>query len=310
MTNLLKYLLSAVCIAYVLWGLDLRQVPDLLRHMSAGHLLVAQCILLTSLVPTVLRLSLVAGGVRRMVAFRAALICAAVNSAFPARMGELAKLMVLKREGPMPMGQATGAVFWERFADLNCLLAIGLTTAAALDVPLALLPIVSVVAVLWLGLAWLKLKPHHARAIIARLPWKGLREFLDHTMHGLASNRGTAFYLRLALLTLAYWAIFTAFFFYLLTTAPGLGLTAAQIMTVVVAAILGVAIPAAPSGLGVYESLVVGALVLAGVPKGEALALALILHIMQALPFALLGFTLMAGSPYRPRELRDDPEPR
>lgn len=303
----MKYLLSAACIVYVLWGLDIGRLPGLLEHLSVFHVLAAQVILLGSLVPATFRLSHVADGARFKVSFRALLIGAAINVAFPAKMGEVAKLLVLKREEPMPLGQATGAVFWERFSDLNCLLAIGLATAAALDIPLVLFPMASTVILLWAGLAWLKLKPHHACNIIDRLPWQPLRDFLGNTVHALADSKGSPFYLKLTMLTAANWAIFVGFIFYLLTTTPGLDLTAGQTMTVVVAAILGVAIPAAPAGVGVYESLVVAALVLAGVAKEEALAMALTLHVLQTLVPALIGFSLMAGASYRPKDLRNEP---
>ena len=307
MTTLLKYLLSAACIAYVLWGLDLSQLPGLLGHLSIAHVLIALSILLGSLIPAVLRLSLVADGVSLKVSFKALLIGAAINAAFPAKMGEVAKLLVLKREGPMTTGEATGAVFWERFSDLNCLLAIGLATAAAMEMPLALFPMASIVAFLWAGLAWLKFKPHHACAIIRRIPWQNLRNFLNNTVKALSDKKERRFYLKLTFLTAANWTIFIGFIFYFLNTIPGQDLKTAQIMTVVMATILGVAIPSAPAGVGVYESLVVGSLLLTGMAKEEALAIAITLHVLQALVPALLGFSVMAGTSYRPKDLRNTP---
>lgn len=308
MATLLKYLLSAACIVYVLWGLDAGQLLDVLHRMSVADVLAAQAILMLTLVPAALRLRYVAPGAPLKTATRAFLIGSAFNAAFPAKLGELAKVMVLHRESPMPMGMATGAVFWERFADLNCLLVLGIAAAAALHMSLALLPLAAIVGGLWLGLGLLKLKPHWFTAVIDRLPWESLRSFLRNTMLSLSGGKERAFLLKLSLLSVANWGIFVAFVFYLLEVAIPSGLSGGQVMAVVVASILGVAIPAAPAGVGVFESLVVGALVLAGTPKEQALATALILHVLQTLLPALLGFALMARSPYRAATLRRETE--
>lgn len=52
---------------------------------------------------------------------------------------------------------------------------------------------------------------------------------------------------------------------------------------------LGIAIPSAPAGLGVYEVAMVGALTVLGYPAGQALAVALVAHLIH------IGFTGIVG---------------
>ena len=52
---------------------------------------------------------------------------------------------------------------------------------------------------------------------------------------------------------------------------------------------LGVAIPSAPSALGVFEASFVAAMAILGAPSGTSLAYALILHLVQFFVIAIFG---------------------
>jgi uncharacterized membrane protein YbhN (UPF0104 family) len=52
---------------------------------------------------------------------------------------------------------------------------------------------------------------------------------------------------------------------------------------------LGVALPAAPASLGVYEAAVVGALTLLNVSPADALAFAIVLHLIQIVSTGAIG---------------------
>ncbi len=74
----------------------------------------------------------------------------------------------------------------------------------------------------------------------------------------------------------------------LVTIAPGAPFWWAMFADSILA--LGVAIPSAPAGLGVYEAAMVFALTTLGIGKPEALAYALVMHLMQFVLTGIFGF--------------------
>ena len=76
--------------------------------------------------------------------------------------------------------------------------------------------------------------------------------------------------------------------------AAGLSIPLAAALAVFAIASLGMAVPAAPGGLGVFEAAVVASLGWFDVPRGEALAAALVLHMLQFVPTTLAGVALLS----------------
>ncbi len=87
-------------------------------------------------------------------------------------------------------------------------------------------------------------------------------------------------------LTWVFW-LFT-YYVMLLTIAPGAPFWWAMFADGILA--LGVAIPSAPAGLGVYELAMVTALTTLGISRPDALAYALIMHLMQFVLTGIFGF--------------------
>jgi len=304
---ILKYLLSAICIVYVLWGVDFQTLASSFDILTVKAVLVAQGILLLCLIPLSFRLVFITHGESNLLtSFRAVVIGNATNTLLPAKLGEIAKIVVFKKSAGMSTAHATGAVFWERFADLSCLLLIGIITATMLDIPLVLLPLALIVGSIWVGLILLKYKPQWLHLIVNRLPGDKVRNFIRQTMSALSENMQLSYYAKLGTITIIIWALFVGYIFYLLSTGTNLNLTDGQIMTVIIASILGVTIPSAPAGIGVYETLVVGALAMAGVHKEQALAIALALHVIQILIPTLLGICFMSQTTFQTKDLQDE----
>ena len=149
MTNILRYLFSVACIAYVLWGIDFKTLLNSFTLLSVQSVLTTQAILLLCFIPLSFRFVLIARGESNfLTSFRAVGIGIATNTILPVKLGEIAKAVVLNKSTGMTMAHSMSAVFWERFADLNCLLLIGIITAAMLNMPLALLLLATVVGAL------------------------------------------------------------------------------------------------------------------------------------------------------------------
>jgi uncharacterized membrane protein YbhN (UPF0104 family) len=300
--TLLKYLLSLACIAYVLWGIDYNVLVASFDQISMPVLVSAQFTLILSTLPTILRLRLLSGGrINLAVACKAVYIGYALNTLLPARLGEVAKAVTLRNEGGLPMSSATGVIFMERFADLNCLLLLGALTVAMMDIPMALLPVGCLVALLWIGLLFLAFRPHWLHAVVAILPWLRIKDFCIRTLESLHQIIAPRVLFLSALYSVAAWTLGLTSLYWVLAEGVNLSLSPGQMLSTILAGTLGIAIPAAPAAIGVYESLVVGALVLAGVNKARALAVALILHLLQMLAPMVIGLLFMANITIRPR---------
>jgi hypothetical protein len=114
------------------------------------------------------------------------------------------------------------------------------------------------------------------------LPW------LDSLLAGLGALTRLDRFLLSILLILASW-LFGSVEIYLLIAS--FGITAPVWWTGFALGVvsLGIALPAAPASLGVYEAAMVGALTLLGLPTAQALAIAIIAHLIHIIFTGMIG---------------------
>lgn len=229
--------------------------------------------------------------------FRAMGLGQFLNLLLPAKLGEAAKLALLRRALSGGMASATEIVFWERFFDLNALLCLALVSGAlmgstALSAPLGLL-----VAGIWGAVFVLKVWGGLVDQLLHRLPWPRLTAYCTGVAGALRHRLSVSFTLSMAGLTLVIWGGEVLVQGVMLLWAFGFDLTVAQIFVVSVVGLAGLSTPATPGSIGVYEAALVASLTAFGQPKEESLAAALLLHAILMLPVLLLGLwaTLSVG---------------
>jgi uncharacterized membrane protein YbhN (UPF0104 family) len=105
-------------------------------------------------------------------------------------------------------------------------------------------------------------------------------------------------------LTIVSWLVL-AFSFWILMAAFDLHLPVVAGMLVVVAINLSLVLPSSPAALGVFEAATVVALRAFDVPQAEALSYALVLHLLNFLPFLLIGLVLLGPGALRRRVPED-----
>jgi uncharacterized protein (TIRG00374 family) len=222
-----------------------------------------------------------------------------LNNIFPLRAGEIGRALF--------MGQTTGfgpfhvlsTIIIERAFDLvmaACLilatlpLALGMVWAR----PVAIITLVLVI----LGLAGLYAMARFREAVrgfILRLGkrWpviaRVIEPQLDKFLEGLGVlTSPTRFLITLFWIALS-WVIWVFLYYVMLVPiAPQAPLWWAAFADGVLA--IGIAVPSAPSGLGVFEAALVGALTLLGVNASSALAYAILMHFLQFVVTGILGF--------------------
>lgn len=297
--------LVLACLGYALWGVDLARLGVILTSFNPLAVALYVVMALASTLAPGLRLRfLMAGRIGAATGMRACLMGLALNNVLPARLGEMAKALYLRREGGVSLGRALEAVFWERFFDLSALLALGVAVAALLGQGMILYPLLAVVGGGWCFLLLLRVRPGAAHAVLRLLPGQGLKLFAAEMLGLLQANLRVAFLCRLSLWTVAAWIGYVSLYGVGLCLMAGLPADPALVLTVFAVATLGFALPGAPGGMGIYEASMVLALGWFGVDRERAFAVGLAMHLLQYLPVTVAGLWSLAASGMSMRDLR------
>jgi glycosyltransferase 2 family protein len=231
--------------------------------------------------------------------FSALLIGYFFNNVLPARAGEVARVVALHRAAGTSRAELAATVVVERIFDVLSLVVLLLVatpwlpavswlgSAAILGASLAAACVVVVIAVaVWrdkpfrLLLRPLTLLPFLAEERLARAA-------LNLT-HGLAAINRPRVAIRALAWTLASW-LSLALSAWLVLVACDLGLSPLAGLLVVVAVNLALVLPSSPAGVGVFEAATVVALSTFDIPRSAALSTALVLHLLNFLPYLVAG---------------------
>ena len=118
---------------------------------------------------------------------------------------------------------------------------------------------------------------------------------------GLVAIRNPRVALEAMALTLASWIVL-AFSCWILFEAFSLDLPLVAGLLVLVTVNLSLILPSAPAAIGVFEYATVIALRAFDVPRAEALSYGLVLHLLNLVPFLVIGVALLGPGALRRRE--------
>jgi uncharacterized protein (TIRG00374 family) len=231
------------------------------------------------------------------------------NSILPARAGEAARVVALWREARVSRVESLATALAERVYDVFALLVL-------LFVAVPFLPNVS-----WLGKAAVvaaALAAGIAATVVALLRWRErpvvwvLRKvttderaerMAQSLVQGLASFRHPATALRAFVLTVVSWLLIAASSWLLLRGFDfGLGFGAGLLVTISTTLVL--VIPAAPGGVGAFETAAIVALSAYGVNRSSALSYGIVLHAVNLVPYLVAGYVAMQRHAVVVRRLR------
>ncbi len=237
------------------------------------------------------------------------------NNILPARAGEAARVVVLTQRSTAPPVEIVGTVVLERLYDVLAILVIFFAAepwlphvswfkaAAIAAIGLAGLIAGAAFALAVYGDRPLRLLLHPLRRF-SLLSGERLERTIDELVHGLSGLRDATLALEAFVWTIAAW-LCTALCAYLMTLAFHLDVPFACGILVAVAVGLSMILPSPPAAVGVFEGAALIALDAYGVPHSAALAYAVVLHLVNFVPFVLVGlWTLHYNSrhPVRPRQ--------
>jgi glycosyltransferase 2 family protein len=225
------------------------------------------------------------------------------NSVLPARAGEAARVVALKRYEGTSLAESTATVVVERIIDVSSLLLL-------LFVLLPWLPPVSWlaaaagvaggcllgIAVLGLLVRRLRARPEPAVRLLSRLPWlreQTVERLVRNTLLGLETLVSPRQALGVVGWTYASWLLLGLSFWFLMIGFD-LGLSPLAGLLVVIATGLAFIVPSAPAALGVFEAAGLTVLSAYGITRSDGFAYVLVLHLLNFLPFVVAGVVVLA----------------
>jgi uncharacterized membrane protein YbhN (UPF0104 family) len=286
---IIPLLIFAACAAFLMSGLDASRFWTSWERVDYWYLLVALCLAIFNLLGLGLRLRFLSSGkVEFASGCQAAVLGLTLNVLLPAKLGELAKIGFLSRRSRLSLSESSTIVFWERFFDLNMVLAIVLLAIAVGLPPGVGVTAFAVLLGIWFGLAALKQWPVLADTALALFPPGRIKHYFENLFLHLRQGLSVRRVLGAAACSLLPWLVYAAQVFFILSIGLVFDLTFAQELAVFLAAVFSTSVPSTPGSVGVYEAAVVAVLMQFGVDKETALGAAIMMHGMQLVP-ALLG---------------------
>ncbi len=225
------------------------------------------------------------------------------NNLLPARAGEAARVMVLNQRSSSPAVEITGTVVLERLFDILGLLAIfflaapwlphvGWFHAAAIVAGVLLAGVLICAGVLAIfGERPLRILLWPLRRF-SPLTEERLERALVELVHGLSALRDWRVASEALVWTLAAWMC-SVTCAYLIIVAFHLHLGFDAGVLVMVAVGMSMILPSAPAAVGIYEGATLIALNAYKQPHSVALPYAVVLHLVNLIPFVVVGLALL-----------------
>jgi glycosyltransferase 2 family protein len=241
------------------------------------------------------------------------------NSILPARAGEAARVVALNRYAETPVAEGVGTVAVERAYDVLVLLLLLFVSTPWLphvswlhNAALLAAGIAGVLVLLVIVLAVFGARPvHFVLKPFRRLPMvsaEGIEHVADSLVQGLAALRRPRLMVAAFVLTTAGWlALALSTWFVLIGFHLHLPFGAALLL--VIATNLAMVLPSSPSAVGVFEAAALVALRAYGVSSTDGLPSALVVHMLNFLPFVAVGLFLVRDTIKRRRNVEASVSP-
>jgi glycosyltransferase 2 family protein len=309
--------ISAAAVWLAVRGVDLGATFKILSRVSLGPLMIVAVVLVVQLLMRCLRWSQLLPirprgliPVRRLVPV--VLVGYLGNAVLPARLGDPLRAVLVGRREAIPASGALGSVVLERAIDTLTLALLIFPAAALSDAPDWLIRAAAVAAALagavlivaqtrlpGFTLSQLRKRVHDPR-------WAQWLDRADRFVEAMDSaGRRRAVLIAIGLTLLAW--LLDGTIYWAAAHSLGIDLPPAGAMLVSAITVLGTAVPSAPGYVGTFELAASTIAVGLGVAPAAALAFAILVHSLTALPLALGGVGALVGMGARFRDLARPP---
>lgn len=275
------------CLGYAFWGMD---AQAFVRHFSGYDpkmLVVAVAgLALANWVASWKMVSLSDRKVGFGLALEGYVLGVGLNCFFPAKLGEAGKILLLRERSGLSMAAGVSLSLWDNLTQISVYFLLFQSIIGASELRAASATFAVVLGLGWAVLLILVLRPSLILALVRKVPSPALRtrgEALVQALLGRMTFR--LLLLQLAISCLAALSIFLCVTAVL--SAAHITLSIAQIGFVFCAATLSYLLPSSPAAVGVFEASVTTALTMLHIGKDEAIAFAVLLHLVFVVPQVL-----------------------
>ncbi len=245
---------------------------------------------------------------------RALLVGYLFNNILPARAGEAARVISLHGRTQTPRAETIGTIVCERLFDVVALLII-LFAAYPWLPPIswlraaAIFAAVVVVAIAGIVFALVRYDDraiHWLLSPLRRIRRDGFAARVEfaaiNATRGLGALRHPRIALQSLALTILSWVVLSLSYWILM---QGFSLHVAFVagLLVTITINMGLVLPSSPAAIGVFEAATVIALTAFDVPQAQALSYALVLHLLNLVPFLVVGAVLLGPGALRRRRM-------
>lgn len=319
--SILGLVVSAISIAIVLSQIDLAGTVAVLTDARPLPLMLALVALIVQFGALVVRwrmlLAVAAGG--RPVPYgpviEALLVGTMANAVLPARLGEVARTMVVSRRGAIDLAGSAGTVILERILDVTVLAGVAVLAALAAGAPWFLsgpLGLIAAAGAAVIILAMSGVVPAIMQRLVAKVPpvahrprLESVLDWLGRLIDGLIGHHPVVLAAALALTTAS--VLLDGMIFWAIGLSLGIELGWAEALLLGAAGVLATGIPSAPANVGTFELAVALVAAALGVPTEEGLALALVAHALIVIPLSIAGAIVLVNTLRAPeQEGRDE----
>ncbi|MDP2304404.1 MAG: lysylphosphatidylglycerol synthase transmembrane domain-containing protein [Pseudomonadota bacterium] len=297
----LVLLVTALCLGWVLWGIDPAVVAVSLGDFRWGYMVIVLGCYMSAHGLRVLRLRAILG---RPVPFVRLLSILSIGylaiHVVPLRMGEFVRPALLAEKEEIPFGAGLAAIFVERLIDMLMLLGMMLLVGFVVDLPEGRVVIEgidvllagqravgTVVALGVVGLLALLVVGEPLLVLTDRLPLGGFLRRFREGIRTLARRPATL--VGVLASSIVIWGITVLAVFVTLAAFPGLPASFGSALTVWAVTLAGMTVAPTPGFFGGFEAFCSASLVMLGSDGDRARTFAVLLHLGQ------FGFTVGTG---------------
>ncbi len=303
--------ISAIALGVVLVSMDIGEAVRLIGRAQVPVLVLGLGLLLTQLLIRATRWRILlprrtdGRPVPLRVAAPALLVGYLGNAVLPLRLGEPIRAAVVARAERLDFLECFGATLTERVVDTATLAMVAFVAAVSLGTTMSILAITGTAAAAGLVILTLLVTVGLTRTTLALT--RRLRDWTGSARLDAIAGRAVAFaqgvdrgrspgrLLAVAGLSVVCWGL-DALVFWLVAQAIDVQLSVPAAVLIAGMTVLVTAIPAAPGYVGTYELAATSTAAALGVPATEALAVAVLAHILTTVPLAVAGAFVLALS--------------
>jgi uncharacterized protein (TIRG00374 family) len=300
----LRWAVAAGAICFLIRGVRWSDVGLYLRHVRPVLLIsvIGLNAILMGIKALRLRLLLAPRNAPGISCFLALLTSSAINNVVPLRGGDVARLWMLQRSAGVTKAAAVAVGVVERLIDIGALALLAVPASRIAPTQewafvASLVVLAATVGLLWTLRRLIKASRQdgsRAGFSLRRSGWRSIFSSLrDRLADGVTVLESFASLATTIGLSVAAWICETVM---VMTCAKAMGIDIPVPLAIVT--LLGInlalALPSTPSNAGPFEAAIVVVLSVAGYSKPQALAFALIYHLIQVVPVTVSGLVVAA----------------